>query len=581
MRSRSGGSLQTSAALKHILSIGYEFETHDLVKLSLKGNMLINSALNLGTLETDTEGPIDKHSFTCKTRYTSEDDLDNVGETFPEYVYIPTENIDIEFCITNDQGGGDFSTVAKNICNPNDHVDTAEHPRHDKNSLYTFTPKNRRRQYEIKFTKFIYTCHAFSGAEWIVTYYNPKKSNNIILETFSHACNLLFDHLMKLKRIQGTLQLLDKTTECALYNFPGTNLYYMQTTGDMWSTRGSGNFNIGRVTIIPQMTFRVHLTNVMSVCMAILSDQAERCVAAENTRLSKEINYEYAVTERIVSCTHALLKTYRREFAKFAPDFVKYVAGCVFLMLYKINMYVNEYEPIIRKAGAGAAAADLYFKDFLSFNCRCKNNDLYFYLRRLFAHNFGITKPKAAEKIREIFLQPSILEKYIYTRRASKRALTRQIVYTGEVEAASEEQDYGDPSVSLPSYFYFFEHGPPESNDWLVYSKNDTVTSEFDIFPDNTLLIENRLFFTELRKYVQDVAACGATAGAPLRIQKHAIRVKDLFAIQTTLLGKYAVNDIRKKEFNPKTRRWVNRCKPGMVRSATFKCRKAPVPAQK
>ena len=54
-----GGSLLADKKFKKILSIGYEFETHDLTKLSLHQNKesLINSTLTLRVL----------HLFSFKT----------------------------------------------------------------------------------------------------------------------------------------------------------------------------------------------------------------------------------------------------------------------------------------------------------------------------------------------------------------------------------------------------------------------------------------------------------------------------------------------------------------------------------
>jgi len=50
---QKGGSIFASAAFKKILSIGYEFESHDLAKMSLSRDRkaLVNSDLTLRTVE--------------------------------------------------------------------------------------------------------------------------------------------------------------------------------------------------------------------------------------------------------------------------------------------------------------------------------------------------------------------------------------------------------------------------------------------------------------------------------------------------------------------------------------------------
>ena len=53
MRLKYGGSLKQNKIFSKILSIGYEFETDDITKLSLHSNdhTLVNSDLTLRTLE--------------------------------------------------------------------------------------------------------------------------------------------------------------------------------------------------------------------------------------------------------------------------------------------------------------------------------------------------------------------------------------------------------------------------------------------------------------------------------------------------------------------------------------------------
>lgn len=251
-----GGSLISDKTFKKILSIGYEFETHDLAKLSLHSNKksLINSDLVLRSLKNKIDRnsvkviddnylsvriPIEKEGKILTENNESEESEseetngdDNEGEENEEmdederefmeafnyeiqlekhendsYLEYFNENRKhdnketIKFQITNDITDGEFDSMIKEYCRD------LTIP---KNEMYIFKTKGGK-VFDFKFSdKLTNNCKTFTGVEYVITYYNPKKDNpNIIIDTFIDACSRIIDHLGDLKKTTGALMIAD------------------------------------------------------------------------------------------------------------------------------------------------------------------------------------------------------------------------------------------------------------------------------------------------------------------------------------------------------------------------------------
>ncbi len=512
-----GGDLQSNAAFKHILSIGYEFETHDLAKLSLAedGTTLVNSTLTLASIKIDDLELIDDSSYLNATDDTNE-------FLFPEYVGKITD--DVAFYVTNDMGSSDFTDNLEDVCNkyaPMAATAATEEPEffEGKNDLYTFVPtkagKTRANEYNVIFTKHLQkSCNSFSGAEWIMTYYKPNIHPNVIVHTFTQACCILTNHLSKLTKINGELRLGGGGADdigCALFHYPKTNLYYLQTMDEP-----AAAFKVRNVAIIPQMTFRVNIAHVTKVVKEILRQPML------NSHNAKWIHKEYVMVENACDCARELIASAvsRKILPKLNAKNMATIDGCVFLIIYKLSMFVDEYTEVKNRQ------YDDYLKNYLTFCSRHSNYLIYNYLKT-FLNKITNGNGNAATIVRSLFWQPEILRKHMYKTRKYRAALTAII--------GQDNVDYGNPLVSFVSYFDYFENPRDPSArestelsddvaDWLLYEHIDGFTAQFDIFEDGSVLIENRLFFAEIKQYL-------ASIPQKMKIKKEAMYVRDLAKI--------------------------------------------------
>jgi hypothetical protein len=172
-----------------------------------------------------------------------------------------------------------------------------------------------------------------------------------------------------------------------------------------------------------------------------------------------------------------------------------------------------------------------------------------------------VFKEKTAATILELVNQPEILATYIYTTRRLRKALKTTLTI--------EEADYGNPYVSFLSYFNHFEHFKPNENkesneDWFMSADIDVYSTHFDMPDDGSIIIENRLFMKELTAYANDNLGVYGSGSFSLNNLKNIYR---------KLITANKVEDLSKKELNPKTMRFVNKCKPGQFRDEQFVCK--------
>lgn len=416
---------------KHILSIGYEFETHDISKVSLVDNsFIVSDTTNPGLKEKIKSGEataIDDHSFMIPhPEYVNDPDMD--GD-------VPNNSIMMH--TTVDFNHDKFDTQLEPFC------DNSK----DKNSLYAF--KLSRKIHPITFAKELTTnsCTNFSGVEWIVTYYHPPSSPHIILTTYIDACSRIMEQLDGFQEHTGTFIIRD-TKEVVgynhrhLYHKPGTNLYLLQRNDGVETNTNRNNFSLRTIEVIPQMTFRVHADHAMDVMQAMLT-----FTPTKNTRMGmnlKKLQEEFTNVYMCVSDITVACKDSKKAICYLG------------LILFKVVVYVNRFS--LRSEDSG-----YYFKDDLSFAVRHSNVVLYKRLKELM-------------DISNIFKLP--LER-LYER--SKAAITKVIPPT--------HPNFGNPKVSIRSYFDYLDHG----TDWFEDKKIAQLVASFD-FKDDTLIIEHREF---------------------------------------------------------------------------------------
>jgi len=556
-----GGDLNKHESFKNILSIGYEFETHDLAKLSLSDGVLINSAITSRGMSEKI-----KDSSATKSDDNNYELIDEeLGLYYTEYYdeYDGAANDYVFMNITNDIGFGNFDTMLHKRCKKyEDDV--------NKNDLYVFKNDTGDIQYNIAFDSILssHNCSIFSGVEYLATYLKIKKSDNIILETFLNACNRIFTHLHGIKKIPGNLYIKDSENgndikighidNRILYHKPNTNLYYLQVHDSEVFFKEN---TIGKVVFQPQMTFRANIKHVIS----IMKDIVHNSDLTKTKRTKRILEGEYNIISDIESCLESLFETYNEntkttKHKKISKSLQNQIFGYFFMIFYKIYMYINYYIHV------DMDAEENYFKNYLSFSARHDNFMFYRKIKELMYPSF---KENTVPTIIALLDQPQILAKFIYSSRSIRKALKTVLTF--------DDEDYGNPSVSYISYFHHFERIAEEENseleeDWFIKADVDTYSTKFKMPEDGSIIIENRLFSSELTAFANDNVNVYASG---------AFSLNNLKNIYRKLIDTNKVEDLSKKEINPNTLNFVNKCKPGQYRNENFICKTKKVLTKK
>jgi hypothetical protein len=549
-----GGDLNKHDSFKNILSIGYEFETHDLAKLSLSDGVLVNSSITA-------------RGMTKKIKYSSASKADDNNyelidedrdlyytEYYDEYDGVANDYVFMN--ITNDVGSSNFDTMLNKLCKKYDDDSI-------KNDIYVFKSENGEIQHNIVFDSFLsnLNCSIFSGVEYLVTYLKIKKTTNIILETFLNACNRIFTHIRGIKKIPGDLFMRDPENgndikighmdKRILYHKPNTNLYYLQThDSDVFFKENS----IGNVQFQPQMTFRANIKHVISIMKDIVHNSDLNRIK----RTKNQLNREHNAISDIESCLESLFETYNENTKttknkKISKVLKNQIFGYLFMIFYKIYMYINSY------IHSDMTADDNYFKNYLSFSARHNNFMFYEKIKKLMYPSF---KENTVSTIIALLNQPKIVGKFIYTSRSIRNAL-KTVLTLGD-------EEYGNPSVSYISYFHHFEKFSEEEEnsftdeDWFIKADIDIYSTKFKMPEDGSIIIENRLFSTELTAFANDNVNIYASG---------AFSLNNLKNIYRKLINTHKVDDLSKKEINPNTLNFVNKCKSGHYRNDDFVCK--------
>ena len=544
-----GGDFSRHDSFRNILSIGYEFETHDLAKLSLSDGVLINTSItNPEMSKRITNGlaeKIDDNNYEIIDE--TEDDALYYTEYFDEYDGVVSDNV---MHITNDIGSTPFEIMLNRKCNKlSDEEDDEDVP---KNDIYVF--KSVDREFDIHFdsTMLNRSCSVFSGVEYVMTYMRIKRSNDIIMQTFLNACHRIFSHLDKLEKIPGQLFLKDGSKighleSRMLYHKPKTNVYYLQTHD---SDVHFNEYSLGKSSFMPQMTFRANNRHIIQIMKDIVDitnlttiKRTKRIIMAEKNTLSD-----------IESCIGELFEKYNASSKKaLTKQNINNITAYLFMIFYKIYAFVEEYQFTDQED------AENYFKDYLSFASRHNNYLFYEKIKEALNPRYGKDTPSV---ILDIINQPDVIGKYFYSGRKKKALKTR--LYPGD-------KHYGNPAYSLLSYFQHYEtptikdeSDTDPQREWFISNNVDVFSTTFDIPSDGSIIIENRLFFYELVAFAKDYT----DVYAPISFS-----LNNLKTIYSKLIKTKKVEDLSEKEINPETNRFVQKCKPGKKRDEQFVCR--------
>jgi hypothetical protein len=622
-----GGDLASHPTFKKILSLGFEFETHDIVKFSLheNGTSLVNTDTILRKLnEQIEEGYIRKKgenyleikvALTDKSKDESDKDkpkkdeanddelldeynaafeddeekelldeyqdafeekelldeykaafeeeeelnsLDVVDEYFNESRRGDNTN-NIKFQVTNDIGDVDFAKMLEKRC---------EQLTIPKNEMYLFKT-NAGKTYDLKFVKELPLCQTFSGVEYVVTYYNPKRENsNVIVDTFIDACSRIIDHMANTKKIGGSLMIAanNEKTEYKtvgliknhrhIYHKTGTTLYYMDTyddeeEGNEWATKRK---SLGETMFTIQMTFRCEAADAVEIMMEIL--KRDRSYERGRTFI-KDQKYEYNDFRLVEEATDKLLVRFDLANETNLVDNNKIsrsIRAYVFMILYKIHCYVIGHSEILDEK------SETYLKDYLTFASRHTNKDLYERIKQLLHKTYNITNKKT---IMKLFYQPDILKPLYEVEEISEKDYDEEgnFLYGDPLndELNEEDEKYGNPMYSLASYFKQIEE---DDEDWFVSAKYDVYSTTFDLTNDK-IMLENRFFAQEILLYLRNqVDRKISKAG------HNGVSLNDMHRIVVSLYGD-KISHMMNLKLDPKTNRLIKKSGNDTTRRAS------------
>jgi len=509
-----GGDIHGKNVFHRIKSIGYELETTRLAKFTLL-------PANGETPETLIHTDLNANDLAMISTLDKNDDLTKELMTLPAQ-----EGEDFSFVVTNDMAITNFTRYLQHICGlpleaaiavenaQLDDVDDEEEKeariamatKDFKNSLYTFHP-NAGGVYPIEFIyKEPRDCGLFSDVEWVGTFLTPKRSDNIILDTFVRLLGRLFRHLDELEPIPGTLkvnfsasdkEVVPRPKNRLLFRSPGTSLHYLQTHYREGEMNDSND-----VLLKPQMTFSCPVMFLIDILVEMVRP------ASEGTHVSDILKYLVTFVGVMKSAVQELCTA---ETLPGLPDFkpmkgktLAAFQGYLWLFLFKIFKYYGY-------AGKGENQA-AYFKNTLFFNSRHGNAQLYHAMKALLAKHMGKAEDdlQTIETLQKIILNPSVLNR-ILSEIAQPKQRNGMFLFTDKKHDLNKDHPhYGDPSFSLKSYLQFFEDPKdPEDasdsditytddikfkmSDWLYYSKNDVFSTQMEIV-NHLVLVEVRCF---------------------------------------------------------------------------------------
>jgi len=603
-----GGNLNSTAIFKKIISLGYEFETSEISKLSLHHNKktLINSDIAPRVLpereERESIKRIDDNYISVRIpigvdvakideEYAEMNPPEELGEDELEdyerdillekwakkendgyldyfYEYRKDDNHNsVQFQVTNDLADGPFSAMLKSFC---DDVDKS------KNDMYYFKTK-RGKLFDIKFTEKIAkkeACDTFSGVEFVITYYNPKKDNaNVIVDTFMDAISRIVDHFGNLKSIEGTL-LIDEGKpglkpigylegNRILYHKANTNLYYMQTYDSVDTLNENGEVKletISDVVFAPQMTFRCKAGDALEIMKELFKPSPEYTVGKSSISSQKA---QYKNLELIEKITEDLFKKYTEvseNNINTSTGTGKILKLYVFLIIYKLFMFFKGHINIM--------SGKDYLKDHLALNSRHGNYGLYERIKEIFEEEYELDGMAEAQTL---FENTEVLAPFFMNelKDGAKNPNYKDDYVKGKYKYGKDfyikdlpetDENYGNPLYSVKSYFKYLESN---EEDWLKDAEYDKFSTSYSLTGDE-VLIENRWFRYAISLYLRN--------NIDPTINADYLKIKEMLKIINKV---YPIEKVRKMntlEWNPYKKKISRKCKPGYYRNMDFEC---------
>jgi hypothetical protein len=530
-RKYKGGDLKQHSIFNYIKSIGFEIETTDLIKFSIERlnhkEILVNSALTNIDLEY---GYFDENEYTDiidtpKLKFKITNDSAEDSEFNEEIIKLYSPHKSTSSHSTSRQ------TKSESDESESDESDSESKPASEKEDCDEVIfkleiPENeylKQTTYDIKIREpELHNCASFTDVEWIITYYEPKKSKNVILDHFYDSIKHLKEHLQKLKTINNSYLLylneyneyvnFENTTINQVYVLPGTSLvYYNNSVYDI------KNYNINEdLKIVVQMTFSCDINYVFRIMKKLMaidfsSDQMKTVKkylknndyddkVKENVeniykmidQTMKNENFDLDAIDNSLKIVKKLFEVYEKTNNKYSfssSENTKKLEMYLFLIIYKLYIYLNSYLQNKEQD------RESLFKKSLSFAVRHTNYYLYLEIKRILKEIFSLEDETEIVQIIYDIVRPIDQDKKI-----NNMMYNFPYVKTKKTESGSSSSDhFGDPLYSIADYFSYFEKeledviNEVERHDWLVENSVDEKSTKFELNND-TIIIEFRDF---------------------------------------------------------------------------------------
>jgi hypothetical protein len=284
------------------------------------------------------------------------------------------------------------------------------------------------------------------------------------------------------------------------YILPNTSLVYFNSSLD-----NIQNYNIREdLNLVIQMTFSCNIMYCYRIMKQLLSIQnidnyekqlnnysntnkSVRVLSKAIYNIKNNLNYdEYAITTSM-NIVNELFSNYT-QFNKTYPlnndtDTTKMIKSYMFLIIYKVFIYLNPYIENIDQPGN-------MLKRWLTFAVRHYNYALFLELKNLINNVFFVNKNDGtnASTIIQQLLDDNILNKMYLSPSIKNKKTKLNIEVKNDPNLQSKY--YGDPLFSIKSYFDYFDKF---NADWLVTNNIDEKSTKFDL-KNNVIIIEFRTF---------------------------------------------------------------------------------------
>jgi hypothetical protein len=378
------------------------------------------------------------------------------------------------------------------------------------------------------------TCGTFADVEWVITYYKPEPSDNIVLDTFINSLQNLSRHLDDYTgELVGNLKLgiknpnlSDEVVESIIGNPQIRKIFYNPGRGQNYYLQTHVEYKTEEILglddcqITPQMTFSTLIQDAFTVMKYLIKDTIRN-----SEDLQPQFDIKYNLLENIEMCVEKLVEEYNDSDAPYkiistrankkGNKLIKGIKNYLGLILLKIYSYINYYlvkDPKDRT----------YLKDALTFNSRHKNIALYKEIKesmKILFKDKDLSNDVIVSIIQRLVVNEEVLTEYLLN---GGNIFDDAFSIDKHIDRVDydEGEEYGDPTVSILSYFQFFEEPIGEDNllkdgtynfyDWLEYKGVDTFSSQMDIQTHNgeknKILIEFRGFAKMLVPYMLNIA---------------------------------------------------------------------------